>query len=59
MPQYILEPDQQGKFQATPLGFLDHIRQVNGRARSQQWFGDDVARVVDVVISGSPPMDMV
>ena len=59
VPQNILEPDEQRKFQPAPLRLLDHVGEIHGRARVLQRLGDDVTGVVDVKIFRAPALDVV
>ena len=59
MPENILKPDEQRKFQAATLRLLDDIGDVHARARVLQRLGDDVAGVVDVKILRAPAGDVV
>jgi hypothetical protein len=60
VPQNVLKPDEQRKFQPAPLGLLDHVRDVHRRAGFLQWrMRHHVAGVVDVKILRAPAMDVV
>ena len=59
MPQNILKPDEQRKFQPAAFRLLDHVREIHRRARVLQRRGDDVAGVVDVKILRAPALDVV
>ena len=59
MPQNVLKPDEQRKFQPARPGLLGHVRQIDRHARVLQRTRHDVAGLVDVEILRAPAVNVV
>ncbi len=59
VPQNVLKPDEQRKFQSAALGLFNHVRKVHRRAGVLQRSRHNVPGLVDVVILRAPAMNVV
>ena len=59
VPQNVLEPDEDRKFQAATLRLLNDVGDIDHRAVLAQGHGDDVSGIIDVEVLRPPTVDVV